>query len=602
VPRAWERTKINKMQKMRSLFLVLIGMCAVFAQAQFDGPAPVSWRWLPPSGVASSGAPLVSGDTLYIGSGGRIYAVDRVSGNKIWQFPAEEQIPGSFRAAPIIANGVLIAIGDNKIVYGIDPTTGLQKWSYVMPSRAIREPVVADAFVIIEQSDNALIAIDPATGQPAWKDSSGSTTPYHIADGLLGQIGAIGSTIYYFTNSFELHALSAVSELELWPQPVRFSQLSPFVKPVVFGGLIYVTSGTFLVAVNPSPTRGIAIWQRDTGFNQISFNPAASGSGIFVVSDDGDVMAYDASSGQPTLMQKPFNIGSFPVTSPTAIETTYVDKSGKTRTNPKLIIPTTNGAINQFDPTTQSLQWSYIVRPINEGAKSSTAGGGQRPGGGGGPGGAGGGLGGRGGAGGGGGAGGQGGQGGGNQTSTLPITEVLASGPAVVVGTTLVVPEQDSSLIGFDTINGVDLTPPKVDMLFPNAGDQVSGQPPLLLYWKVRDWGSGVNESTLKVTIDGKPYEFEYHRNGDLLLRFSNEGKNHPLQDGRHDILVDVFDWMGNEAQQHFSLTIDNTLAPIVLPGTPKSGRTGGPPGGGGGGEGGGGGGEGGGGGGEGGG
>ena len=157
----------------------------------------------------------------------------------------------------------------------------------------------------------------------------------------------------------------------------------------------------------------------------------------------------------------------------------------------------------------------------------------------------------------------------------------------MIDGTTLIVPEQgDSTLIAFDTTLGVDLTPPKVELLFPNPGDQVSGQPPLLLYMKVRDWGSGINESTLKLTIDGKPYEYTYKRNGSLLVTFSNEGKNRPLQDGRHDILIDVKDWMGNEAQQHFFLTIDNTLAPIVLPGQPANNQNGigGPPGGGGGG------------------
>ena len=347
------------MQIKRSLFLGFAVMIAAVASAQFDGPAPVAWRWMPPSGlVASSGPPLVIGDTVYVGSGGRIYAVNRITGNKIWQFPAEEQISGNFRGAPILAKGVLIGLGDNKIVYGVDPVTGAQKWSYVMPNKAIREPVAADAFVVIEQSDNTLIAIDPLTGQPVWKNEAGDATPYHIGDGLVGQIGAIGSTIFYFTNTYQMHALSAVSEQELWPSPVRFSQLSPFVEPVVAGGMIYVTSGPFLVAVNPST--GSAQWQTNTGFNQISYSPAVSGSGVFVVSDDGDVMVYDPSTGHPNgLMQKPANIGSFPVANPTVIGS-------------KLIIPTTNGAINQFDTVTQTLQWSYIVRPIDENAKPTT--------------------------------------------------------------------------------------------------------------------------------------------------------------------------------------------------------------------------------------
>ena len=511
----------------------------------------MAWRWLPSSGVASVGAPLIDGDHIYVASGGRVYCVDRVTGNKIWQFPPEAPIPGAFRTTPILSNGVLVGLGDNKIAYGIDPGSGEEKWSFVMPNRSIYQPVEADKFVVIEESDNSLIAIDPTTGKSVWNSQdTQDIAPYRISDGLMGQIGAMGSTVFYFTNTFQMHAISAVSEKELWTLPVRFSQLSSAARPIVYAGTIYVTSGPYLVAVNPAT--GTALWQTNTGFGTISYNPAPSPAGIFVISDEGQVMVYDESNGHPaTIMSQPATITSAPAASPTAVGS-------------KLIIPTTSGAIDLFDPVTQSVIWSYIVRPINEGpatpAQNQAGGRGQGPG-----------------------AARQ--QGSQTSTSKEPVTEVVASGSAVLDGTTLIVPEMDTSLIAFDSTLGVDLTPPKVEMLFPNAGDQVSGQPPLLLYFKARDWGSGINEKTLKVTIDGKPYDYTFKHDGRLWVTFSNETKNRPLSDGRHDILVDVSDWMNNVAHQHFSITIDNTLPPIVLPGTPanNNGRPGNGPGSGGG-------------------
>jgi outer membrane protein assembly factor BamB len=513
----------------------------------------------------------VSGDTVFLAAGGRVYAVDRVTGNKVWQFPAEEGIGSAFPTAPILANGVLVAIGDNKVAYGIDPNTGQQKWSFSLPSRPIMKPVLADKFLVVELSDNSLIALDPTDGTPAWKNpDTGDPAPYHINDGLYGQIAAIGSTILYFTARNQMHALSVTTRLEQWPIPVRFSQLAPGVQPIIYGDTVYVTSGPFLIALNPNG--GTVLWQRSTGFSQIPFNPAPSSSGIWVVSEDGDVMLYDLGSGQPTsLLPRPVSIGSYPINDPTAVGN-------------KLIIPTTSGAIDLFDPSTQGLIWSYVVRPIDESAvagnsNTNRGGSGNKGGGYGGGTGPGGGGGGFGPGGGGGGAGGFGGQ---TNKSSKPITEVIASGPAILAGTTLIVPEQDSSLIAFDSQNGVDLTPPKVEMLFPNPGDQVSGQPPLLLYFKIRDWGSGVNEKTLRVLIDGKSYEYKYTRDGATIVTFQETGKNRLLNDGRHDILIDVSDWMGNEAKQHFSLTIDNQLPPIVIPGTEKPQNQGGFPGGGG--------------------
>jgi uncharacterized membrane protein YgcG len=460
-----------------------------------------------------------------------------------------------------MANGVLVAVGDNKIVYGVDPATGLKLWDSLLPQRSIHQPVVCDKFVVVELSDNSLMAIDNKTGQPAWHDDSGSPLPLKIPDGLIGQIAADNNTVYYFTNLYEMRAMSPVTQQDVWQQPVKFTQLSPFAKPVLSGGMIYVTSGSFLVAITASS--GSAVWQTNTNFNQISYDPAVCSSGVFVVSDDGDVMLYDTGSGQPTsLMHTAVNLGSYPVADPIAVDTPAIDSRGDKVTMPKLIVPTSNGAVNEFDPSSQAVDWSYIVKPIDENAQPTQARG--KFGGGGG---------GFGGGGARGGFGGGGGGGGAQSQPTGPIEDIQASGPGVVAGSTLIVPEQDSSLIAFDTTLGVDLTPPNVRMLFPNPGDQVSGQPPLLLYFKLQDWGSGINDATLKFSIDGKPYEFTYKRNGDMIVLFSNEGKNRPLQDGRHEILVDVKDWMGNEAQHHFALMIDNSLPPIVLPGT-KTGPT----------------------------
>src|ERR1700722_7528707 len=115
------------MQYMRSLFVGLTALATIAANAQFDGPSPLAWRWLPPSGVATHGAPLVQGDTLYLASGGRIYAVDRMTGNKVWQFPAEDPISGKFPDEPILAAGSIVAVGNNGTVYGIDASTGQSK-------------------------------------------------------------------------------------------------------------------------------------------------------------------------------------------------------------------------------------------------------------------------------------------------------------------------------------------------------------------------------------------------------------------------------------------------------------------------------------------
>lgn len=147
---------------------------------------------------------------------------------------------------------------------------------------------------------------------------------------------------------------------------------------------------------------------------------------------------------------------------------------------------------------------------------------------------------------------------------------MAASAPAILSGTMLLVPARDGSLIAFDKDLGVDLTPPKVKMTFPNPGEQVSGQQ-LYLMFTLEDEASGVNPSTLKVTVDGQPLEYKLQRDGTVLVYFSNFGKNKPLSDGRKDIVLSVSDWLGNQAEQHFALSIDNNLRPLTAPAPPPA-------------------------------
>jgi outer membrane protein assembly factor BamB len=575
------------MQIMRSLSVALIAIAASAANAQFNGPAPLAWRWLSTSSVPSNGSPLVHGDTIYMSSGGRIYAVDRVTGNKKWQFPALDPIPGTFRQPPIIVNGVMVATGDNKIVYSMDPDTGAPKWTYVMSAAPLGQPIQVDKYIVQAQSDNKMVAIDPTSGQSFWKGEGGDPQLYTVLDGLYGQIAASGTSILYFTSANELHSVDITTRKEdAWQRPVRFTQLDAFSQALVYGDNIYVTSGQFLIAINP--LTGSPVWQTATGF-ETAFSPTASAKGIFVVSKDGNAMLYDLTTGMPTPgMPTPVALGSYPATRPSAV-------------GDKFVVPTTSGAIDLLDPSNGAILWSYVVRPMGKMYASKPSSNGQNggPGGGGpGPGGpGGGGFGGGQGPGGGFGLGGGGGGQGGvrNVNTQEEITEIEASGPAVLDGQTLLVPAKDGSLLAFDKDLGVDLTPPSAKLLFPTPGDQVSGLPPLLLYFRVRDEGSGVNEKTLVIRIDGTPYDYKYKRDGSATVSFSSEGKNKPLSDGRHVITVDVSDWLNNVAHESFSLTIDNSLPAIKLPGQPATnpngpGGRGGPGGGFGGGKGGGGG------------
>jgi len=545
------------MQKMLSLAVGLAALTlASVASAQFDGPAPLAWRWQQSSTSAPGGPPLVLGDTIYQSLGGRVFSLDKDSANLKWRFPALDPIDGVFRSTPVALNGTLVVAGDNKIIYVVDPVTGQLKWSHTTTSSVTGQPVITGKFVIFALSENQLVAIKPEDGSEAW------SKPYNIYDGIQGYLGVYQNDVLVCTNTSKLIAFNVDTQKFDWTTP--FTQLPPSPMPVTQDDRVYMTSGPYLIAL--SGATGHAMWQIDTRL-QLAYAPAVSGEGVMVVSTDGQVLMYDLN--HKLITKTPIVLGSSPVARPTPVGTKY-------------ILPTSNGGIVLLDPMSGKILWDYIIHPIDELVLQSTnkgPGGGGKGGGLGGPGGGPGGGGGL-----GGGAGGFGGQGpGGNQKKDEKTYYIQASGTAILAGQTLLVPAKDGSLLAFDKLLGVDLTPPTTSMVFPNPGEQVSGQPPLILLFKVEDDNSGVNKSSLKVSMDGQDLEYSITKEGFVLVRFTMSGANKPLSDGRKTFTVTVSDWLGNEGKTEYSLIVDNTLPPIKLPGSEDKNKNGqGGPGGGG--------------------
>ncbi|MDX2065367.1 MAG: PQQ-binding-like beta-propeller repeat protein [Fimbriimonadaceae bacterium] len=556
---------------MRLISTGIAALGAAVAFGQIDGPTPLAWRWLYPTKVAPSGAPLVVEDSAFSAVGGRVFGADLRTGNLRWRFPQLDPIAGSFRSAPIAAAGTIIAIGDNRIAYGIDPANGQEKWSPVnLPSQPIGQPVtLSGKFVITAQQNDTLFAFNAETGENAW------TAPLKIEGGVIGGISTSGNNILVFNRRQELLAIDFSTQRTVWKR--AFSAVPGNAVPTVFGDSIYINSGGVLVSLNAAT--GFVNWEVATRL-PLSFAPAVSSGNILVVTNDGTALIFD--QNKTLLTKKPIKIGSAPVAQPTSVG------------GSKFVVVTANGGVNLLDPSGEAPTWTYIIRPLADsltanqnnggmpgpGGSNKGGGGGFGPGGGGGMGmgmgGPGGGFGGAGGAGGGqgrpgGGQGGPGGMGGfggqNNQNNNTPPTFVAASGPASIYGSTLLVPARDGSILAFDNSYGIDLTPPRVNMQFPNPGDQVSGQPPLFLAFKIEDEASGYRENSLKIEADGKNLEYTIQRDGLIIVRFSAAGPNRPLPNGRRVITVTVSDWMGNVQKMPFALTIDNALPPVVLPG-----------------------------------
>ncbi len=495
--------------RLVALGLVTLGIASA-AFAQIDGPTPLSWRWTGSTSVAPSGVPTVDGENIFVGVGGRIYCIDKASGNKKWQFPLIEPIDGYFQSTPILANGLVIASGTNKTIYAIDPVKGEKVWTYDAPGAIVGNPVLAGKYVIFSNDANSLMAIDADDGKPVW------TNPERIFDGVMGGLASYNSDVFFFTRTRELWVMKTTTKKAT--KLARFQSLSPDAKPVISGDLLYVASGNYMIAMNP--VTGVARWQTATPQSLI-YGGAVSLDGIAVGTQDGKVIIMDSDGNIKTSGPKRtpmiLDLGSRPIASPASVGKLFA-------------VPTANGSLSLIDPIKGEIVWSYVIRPVTAGLKVQSS-----------------------------------------ASSTVErngeIVSVPAAGSAVLAGQTMLVLAMDGSLLSFDKTTGVDLTGPLVRLMYPTQGAQVGTRKgPLDVYIQISDDATGVNDKALKITVNDNPVDFTYGRDGIAVLHFGTGLKNSALNDGRATFTVTAIDWMGNQTIQTFSLMIDNDLAPLAKP------------------------------------
>ncbi|HXH61661.1 MAG TPA: PQQ-binding-like beta-propeller repeat protein [Fimbriimonadaceae bacterium] len=506
----------------------IVGLAALAAfgaaTADFDGPAPIAWRWADNITQRPNGAPVLLGDHVYTAVGSRMYCLDRTTGNLVWRYPIGEPLNANFNTGAVVADGIMVAAADDKSVYGVDVKTGEKVWHYIAANHVFAQPVVAGNFVVLATSDNQLMALNLKSGTEAWSQ------PYVPSAGIFQSLVSWQDNVMFLTSDGLLNSLDVTTQRPAW-RPQRFTNIGPLSRLAVVNDLLYVTSGSYLTALSASTGR--LRWEKIVP-GELRFSAASNGDSVVCVTDSGRMFIFDR-SGRP-VTRTGVNLGSTPVASPSF--------AGKLVT-----IPTSNGAISLIDPQSGDIVWSFIVPPMIrgmtlKGTSTGVTGSGL------------------------------------TATTTeedIEVKSVPAAGPTVSEGDTLLVMAQDGSILAFDKHLGVDKTPPVISMLWPNPGDQVSGRPPMEMVFKVTDDGSGVDIDSVQITINGEPYIPEIDRNGLYRVRVVSSGRtNQPLRDGRTSVIVSAKDWMGNSTAKSFVLTVDNNLPALGSPPTTKTGGSGG--------------------------
>ncbi len=276
--------------------LVLIGSCAGAFHAFDKGSGKPVWSYDVTADGAGQfhGDPLLKDDVVYIGTDGTtslVYAFDRDTGSVRWKTRADQVSPGisgfPTDILPLAENLYTVGVGDHVVALG--RRDGSVKWTFHGAGspdqrRYPAAAALAGGRLLFAGVDGTVHALDPATGSVLWKRSFGSpfTTSVVPAEGDV-IVGAADKQLYRLRPADG----STVARIELGQ--------APGYTPVVHGDVVYVSTGSELLAIRTSLAK--VLWSR-TAAKEWSTPRPRIWNGLVVAGDGGDLRALDAGTGE----------------------------------------------------------------------------------------------------------------------------------------------------------------------------------------------------------------------------------------------------------------------------------------------------------------
>lgn len=248
--------------------------------------------------VGGGGLPSASvvGDRVYVvrerandnEGGGKLHALDRNTGQELWNFPPDALAGDFSTTTPAVANGI-VYFGVNRggpVVYAVDAATGVQVWSHGGPISQIQSsPTVIDGRVHVAFTDGTIRALNAATGQVIWSiiHPGGASSSPAIAGGRL----------YIAIHNQGLLALNANTGSELWLAPMPGPQWS---SPAVDNGRVFVGSEDDHKLYAFDAVTGQTIWTATTS-DLVQSSPAVANGVVYIGNAAGDLHAFNAATG-----------------------------------------------------------------------------------------------------------------------------------------------------------------------------------------------------------------------------------------------------------------------------------------------------------------
>ncbi|AFU98143.1 outer membrane protein assembly factor BamB [Simiduia agarivorans] len=257
--------------------------------------------------------PAIYGDTIYAADiEGRVFALDKTNGKIRWEVALEDSVEatGFFSAlwsspkpVPVSAG---IGVSSERLLLGsykgeliaLDRNNGELLWRTQLSSEILSEPAETAGVVVATTSDGKLYGLDAETGKEKWMFES--VQPVLTLRGTSAPV-VMGDTVLAAFDNGKIYAFEAETGLIQWEQRVAIpkgkSELERIVDidgtPRLAGDLLYVVSYQGRLVAFAAST-GRPLWGEDASSVQ---GPSSDYNQVYIAGAMDKVQAFSSSTG-----------------------------------------------------------------------------------------------------------------------------------------------------------------------------------------------------------------------------------------------------------------------------------------------------------------
>ena len=255
----------------------------IYALDEYTGL--VHWTFEIPTGAAVYSSPAIANGKLFIGSSdGYVRALTQSEGALVWASYAGDHptLPAEVRSSPVVADS-MVFVGSSNGVFALDEITGTKIWSFETRWQVVSTPAVANGMLFVgAENDDNIYVLDELSGTLVWSYHSGGWFSSPAVD-------ESRNLVVVNCKDRRVHCLDMRTGMLLWKTYVP--GVIDLSSPAISGdGYVYFGStDNNVYCLNE--TNGQEIWSYSTG-DEITSSPSIVLDHMLIGSTDGNLYCF----------------------------------------------------------------------------------------------------------------------------------------------------------------------------------------------------------------------------------------------------------------------------------------------------------------------